>query len=90
MVDCYYHIVTATWVAIFYGIKTFFVLGEYRFFFTNFFILQNATTGEKYTFGIFRALSHMIGISYGAEGPPTGRLIAVELFGTFIIVFQIF
>ncbi|XP_031438848.1 potassium/sodium hyperpolarization-activated cyclic nucleotide-gated channel 1-like isoform X2 [Clupea harengus] len=36
--------------------------------------LMNATTGEKYTFGIFRALSHMIGISYGAEGPPTDEV----------------
>ncbi|XP_062389437.1 potassium/sodium hyperpolarization-activated cyclic nucleotide-gated channel 1-like isoform X2 [Sardina pilchardus] len=36
--------------------------------------LMNATSTEKYTFGIFRALSHMIGISYGSEDPPTNEL----------------
>ncbi|KAL2081092.1 hypothetical protein ACEWY4_022945 [Coilia grayii] len=36
--------------------------------------LMNATIGEKYTFGIFRALSHMIGISYGSEGPSTDEV----------------
>ncbi|KAG5283088.1 hypothetical protein AALO_G00038170 [Alosa alosa] len=36
--------------------------------------LMNSTSTEKYTFGIFRALSHMIGISYGSENPPTNEV----------------
>ncbi|KAG9271355.1 potassium/sodium hyperpolarization-activated cyclic nucleotide-gated channel 1-like isoform X1 [Astyanax mexicanus] len=33
--------------------------------------LMNATVGEKYSFGVFRALSHMTAISYGSSETPT-------------------
>ncbi|XP_065104979.1 potassium/sodium hyperpolarization-activated cyclic nucleotide-gated channel 1-like [Paramisgurnus dabryanus] len=33
--------------------------------------LMNATVGEKYSFGVFRALSHMTAISYGSSDTPT-------------------
>ncbi|XP_066563696.1 hyperpolarization activated cyclic nucleotide-gated potassium channel 5 [Amia ocellicauda] len=36
--------------------------------------LTNATLGEQYSFGVFRALSHMIGISYGSAEPPLGDM----------------
>nr|XP_015219516.1 PREDICTED: potassium/sodium hyperpolarization-activated cyclic nucleotide-gated channel 1-like isoform X2 [Lepisosteus oculatus] len=35
--------------------------------------LTNASWVEQYSFGVFRALSHMIGISYGSVDPPTGE-----------------
>uniref|UniRef100_A0A8C8BQ98 Cyclic nucleotide-binding domain-containing protein n=1 Tax=Oncorhynchus tshawytscha TaxID=74940 RepID=A0A8C8BQ98_ONCTS len=34
----------------------------------------NATVGEKYSFGVFRALSHMIQISYGSNESPTNEV----------------
>ncbi|KAI7808343.1 potassium/sodium hyperpolarization-activated cyclic nucleotide-gated channel 1 [Triplophysa rosa] len=33
--------------------------------------LMNDTVGEKYSFGVFRALSHMTAISYGSSDTPT-------------------
>ncbi|XP_070293719.1 potassium/sodium hyperpolarization-activated cyclic nucleotide-gated channel 1 isoform X2 [Salvelinus sp. IW2-2015] len=36
--------------------------------------LMNATVGEKYSFGVFRALSHMIQISYGSTESPTNEV----------------
>ncbi|KAJ7984300.1 hypothetical protein DPEC_G00363300 [Dallia pectoralis] len=36
--------------------------------------LMNATIGEKYSFGVFRALSHMIQISYGSNESPTNEV----------------
>ncbi|KAM9448874.1 potassium/sodium hyperpolarization-activated cyclic nucleotide-gated channel 1-like isoform 2-T2 [Salvelinus alpinus] len=36
--------------------------------------LMNATVGEKYSFGVFRALSHMIQISYGSNESPTNEV----------------
>ncbi|KAL6484815.1 hypothetical protein MHYP_G00068600 [Metynnis hypsauchen] len=36
--------------------------------------LMNATVGEKYSFGIFRALSHMTAISYGSSETPTNEV----------------
>ncbi|XP_066577077.1 potassium/sodium hyperpolarization-activated cyclic nucleotide-gated channel 1 [Amia ocellicauda] len=33
--------------------------------------LTNATLGEQYSVAVFRALSHMIGISYGSAEPPS-------------------
>uniref|UniRef100_A0A8C1SV17 Hyperpolarization activated cyclic nucleotide-gated potassium channel 5 n=1 Tax=Cyprinus carpio TaxID=7962 RepID=A0A8C1SV17_CYPCA len=35
--------------------------------------LMNATVGEKYSFGVFRALSHMTAISYGSSETPTNE-----------------
>lgn len=35
--------------------------------------LMNATVGEKYSFGVFRALSHMTAISYGSSDTPTSK-----------------
>uniref|UniRef100_A0AAY5K376 Cyclic nucleotide-binding domain-containing protein n=1 Tax=Esox lucius TaxID=8010 RepID=A0AAY5K376_ESOLU len=34
----------------------------------------NATVGEKYSFGVFRALSHMIQIAYGSNESPTSEV----------------
>ncbi|XP_072541264.1 hyperpolarization activated cyclic nucleotide-gated potassium channel 5 isoform X2 [Salminus brasiliensis] len=36
--------------------------------------LMNATVGEKYSFGVFRALSHMTAISYGSSETPTNEV----------------
>uniref|UniRef100_A0A3P8ZLK8 Cyclic nucleotide-binding domain-containing protein n=1 Tax=Esox lucius TaxID=8010 RepID=A0A3P8ZLK8_ESOLU len=36
--------------------------------------LMNATVGEKYSFGVFRALSHMIQIAYGSNESPTNEV----------------
>ncbi|KAF5909939.1 potassium/sodium hyperpolarization-activated cyclic nucleotide-gated channel 1-like [Clarias magur] len=36
--------------------------------------LMNASVGEKYSFGIFRALSHMTAISYGSSDAPTNEV----------------
>lgn len=35
--------------------------------------LMNATIGEKYSFGVFRALSQMIALSYGSTDTPTNE-----------------
>ncbi|TRY89759.1 hypothetical protein DNTS_000006 [Danionella cerebrum] len=35
--------------------------------------LMNASVGEKYSFGVFRALSHMTAISYGSSETPTSK-----------------
>ncbi|MGH0122175.1 UNVERIFIED_CONTAM: hypothetical protein FKN15_015479 [Acipenser sinensis] len=35
--------------------------------------LTHAPWIEKYSFGVFRALSHMIGVGYGSADPPTGE-----------------
>ncbi|XP_046903572.1 potassium/sodium hyperpolarization-activated cyclic nucleotide-gated channel 1 [Hypomesus transpacificus] len=35
--------------------------------------LMNATVGEKYSFGVFRALSQMIALSYGSTETPTNE-----------------
>ncbi|XP_066542021.1 potassium/sodium hyperpolarization-activated cyclic nucleotide-gated channel 1-like [Hoplias malabaricus] len=37
--------------------------------------LMNATVGEKYSFGVFRALSHMTAISYGSSETPTSNFL---------------
>lgn len=39
----------------------------------HFVLSQNATVGEKYSFGVFRALSHMTAISYGSSDTPTSK-----------------
>ncbi|CAB1347292.1 unnamed protein product [Coregonus sp. 'balchen'] len=36
--------------------------------------LINATGGEKYSFDVFCALSHIIHISYGSNDPPTDEV----------------
>ncbi|KAK2868995.1 hypothetical protein Q7C36_000866 [Tachysurus vachellii] len=36
--------------------------------------LMNASVGEKYSFGVFRALSHMTAISYGSSDAPTNEV----------------
>lgn len=34
---------------------------------------QNASVAEKYSFGVFRALSHMTAVSYGSSESPTSK-----------------